>query len=248
MRRFLSLLLLLALPILVNAQKRPLQFTVLLRDGSVLRPLRVEAVAPDEYVFELEGGLRVEVPAEQIQNLRQLRAAGLLEGATAPLQIFSEVGVQYFMGRRSSQVLKNYRVGVGWSLAAGLRWRKRLELTLGTGFDGYEIFFLPVAAGARWRLRTAGAWSPVLSLHGGWSFPLAGDKSNWQELDYRGGGMFHPAVGIQWLTPRGNALMLDWGYRFQRYEVVETYRWDPDYRARERLRLRSTALRFSMRF
>ncbi|RMF32061.1 MAG: hypothetical protein D6765_00845, partial [Bacteroidetes bacterium] len=247
MRRLLPLLFLLALPLLANAQKRPLEFTVLLRDGSVLHPLRVEAVAPNEYAFELEGGIRVEVPAEQIRNLQKLRALGLLEGSVGPWQFFSEVGVHYFMGRRTSQVLKNYRVGVGWSLAAGLRWRKRLALTLGTGLDGYEIFFLPVAAGARWRLRPKGGWSPSLSLHGGWSFPLGGEEDDWLGLDYRGGPMIHPAVGVEWLTRRGNVLALHWGYRFQRYEVYQTFEWDPDYLMRERLRLRSAALRFSMR-
>lgn len=105
----------------------------------------------------------------------------------------------------------------------GVRIQKwKFEAGLTTGVDIYsQMIILPLSAGVKWNPFNTKAISPFVSVNAGYGFAWLQRPSD--NLNYSGGYMFNPSVGLRIKTKKDAAkLNLSLGFRQQRAVTRQT--------------------------
>ncbi len=106
------------------------------------------------------------------------------------------------------------------NLTVGYQLNDKLSLGIGTGYDTYvnDVPIIPLYLDFRGDIFNSPI-TPYYKLSVGYGFdsPTKDQKNN-DSVEYDGGVLVHPSIGLKFYT-RGNlAWLLDFGYRFQRYD------------------------------
>ena len=118
------------------------------------------------------------------------------------------------------------RIGKNWfHFITGVKINQFVALGIGTGLDSYNHEFVPIYLDFRGDILTK-LISPYYALNVGYAFSFNMEKDNpWNNRDYKGGLMVHPAIGVRFLVARNLGLLAEVGYKYQ-YAKVEYDNWE----------------------
>ncbi len=195
---------------------------ITLKNGSVLRGHIISQSTDEGLLLRTLDGQEISFSGDQIERIERRSA------------IYRRFSPKYEWGRKPNLTLPP---GPYWGLAFSLgastdgaspaldfhlsyRWHSWLQGGMGVGLHSYAgglivpVFGQLSGSLTRWRV------APFYQLQAGYGLPTS--FSSWRVLEFRGGLMVHPALGIRWKTTRGRHLVLSLGYRgqdsFERYQ------------------------------
>ncbi len=99
----------------------------------------------------------------------------------------------------------------------GVKFNQFLAVGIGTGLDVYDHEFVPVYLDIRGDILNQSI-TPYYALNAGYgfSFDMSGTRS---DLNYKGGMLVHPALGIRFSSRKRVAYLLEVGYKFQHGKI-----------------------------
>jgi len=211
-KRIISILFCLLPVILLYSQKTE-QDVLQLKNGSILYGKILEN-KPGEYV-------RIEIIGNNQLVLRQDEIAGksrkVAESSTGwdldkKVKIASAL---HFMGGSASSE--------GFSITPSYEFPFRMRTGIGTGIDFFDYQVLPVFADISYTV-LKNSLSPVVYVHGGYSFPLEKPATDyWAQTEYKGGFLASVGAGIQKSFKNHNTFVFSLGYRYQRLKKITEY-------------------------
>lgn len=243
-KKITLLLLFLFLNTMVWGQDNPPPKTLYLKDGSFLLGSLVEK-STEVYVWRLTDGTQITIPSDQVrwvkeqkQNFRYLKDGKIKQTKG----VFGSIMVGGLLEKKLSEwSQQDHAASV--NVSVGYHLNSKVSLGIGTGYDGYNIPIIPLFLEVSGDLLNNPV-TPYYKLSAGYGFirPTEDQKSN-ENIDYKGGVLIHPSIGLKLYTRSNLAWLFDFGYRFQRYD--QEFNWDIN---PQRWTLQRTTFRIGLEF
>lgn len=218
--------------------------TLYLKDGSFLLGHLVKEKR-NAYLWELTDGTQIILQKDQVLRIQEQlsnyyflkrgkikRSKGFFTGLLAGVlyeRALSEWDYPYHAS--SINLTVNYQLNT------------KLAIGIGTGYDNYVTPMIPLYLNFHGDLLNS-AITPYGRIIAGYGFasPTKDQRKN-ENLEQSGGVLFHPSVGIKFHTRSNLAWLIDFGYRFQRFN--QHYLWEDN---PQRWTLQRTTFRIGMEF
>jgi len=218
--------------------------TLHLKDGSFLLGSLV-GKSNEVYIWQLTDGTQITLPKDQVRFIKEQKEnfMHIKNGKIKKSKGFYGLIMAGSLFEKKLNEWSQEDHSLSVNLTVGYQLNSKISLGLGTGFDAYGTPIIPLFLDLRGDLlNTAVTPYYKLSLGYGFDHPTTEQKSN-DDIEYNGGVLLHPSVGLKFYT-RGNlAWLLDFGYRFQRYDRAFSWEANP-----QRWTLQRTTFRIGIEF
>ncbi len=225
-------------------QNTPPRKTLYLKDGSfLLGHLIAERV--DTYHWELTDGTQILLQKDQVRFIKEQHPNyyHLKDGKIKRTKgFFTSLMIGGLFERKTSEWSEpNHSPSI--NLAVGYQLNPKLAVGLGTGYDIYDTPIIPLYLNFHGDILHS-TTTPYYRISAGYGFtsPTQAQKTN-ANASYSGGILIHPSIGLKFHTRTNLAWLIDFGYRFQRYNREFVWHETP-----ERWTLQRTTLRIGMEF
>jgi len=215
-----------------------------LRDGSFLLGHLVKEKR-DTYLWQLTDGTQISLQKEQVHRIAEPHAnyyflkRGKIKRSKG---FFASLMIGKFYEERVNEWIEpDHATSI--NLTVGYQLNPKLALGIGTGYDIYNTPIIPLYLNFHGDLLNSST-TPYFRLSTGYGFtnPTKEQKRN-ENLEQNGGVLVHPSIGIKFHTRSNLAWLVDFGYRFQRYN--RRFLWDDN---PQRWTLQRTTLRIGIEF
>jgi len=229
---------------LIFAQDTLTTKTLYLKDGSFLLGSIIEK-STEVYVWRLTDGTQITLPADQVLRIEEQRKDFRYFNKGKIKQIKGLYGYAMIGGlfekKHNEWSQEDHAISVNFSV--GYHLNSKISVGLGTGYDDYNVAIIPLYFELRGDLLDKSV-TPYYKISAGYGFtaPTLVQKDN-EQASYKGGILVHPSIGLKFYTRMNQAWLIDFGYRFQRYN--EQFVWDS---SPLRWTLRRTTLRIGLEF
>ncbi len=225
-------------------QDAPPLKTLYLKDGSFLLGHMI-AERRDSYHWELTDGTQIIFQKDQVRLIEDQRDNffHLKKGKIKRIRGFygSLMVGQLFEKKINEWIEPDHATSI--NVAVGYQLNPKYAVGVGTGYDIYETPVIPLFLNFHGDLLNS-TTTPYYRLSAGYGFtaPTKDQKEN-QSLDQNGGILLHPSIGLKFHTRSNLAMLIDFGYRFQRYN--RQFIWDVN---PQRWTLQRASLRIGIEF
>ncbi len=226
--------------------QRDVPKTLYLKDGSFVLGSLV-GKSTTEYIWQLSDGTQIKFPKELVRDVKEPKKG---------FQYFDRGKMRRtkgFYGRILAGAFLEKKIAEYSSvdhapsvnMTVGYKLHSKLSVGIGTGFDRYVQGppIIPLYLDLSGDVFNK-AITPYYKLSVGFGFdtPTKEQKVN-TNVNYDGGFLVHPSLGVKFYTRSNVAWIFDFGYRFQRYD--RQIIWDDN---PERWTLQRTTIRIGMEF
>jgi len=218
--------------------------TLHLKDGSFLLGSLV-GKSNEVYIWQLTDGTQITLPVDQVRFIKEKNDDFIyLENGKFKRTkgyFASILAGGLFEGKKNEGSATEHAPSA--SLMVGYRLNPMTSIGFGIGYDVYHLPIIPLFLEVSGDLLKKSI-TPYykFSLGYGFATPTKGQKEN-DSVTFDGGVLLHPSVGVKFYTHSNHAWLIDFGYRFHRFD--QTFTWD---QSPQRWTLQRTSFRIGIEF
>jgi len=218
--------------------------TLHLKDGSFLLGT-VVGKSNEVNVWQLTDGTQITIPKEQVRFVKEKKAnfRYLKNGKFKKTKGFYGMLMAGSLFEKKLNEWSQEDHAVSVNLTVGYQLSSKFGIGIGTGYDVYGTPIIPLFLDLKGDLLNTTV-TPYYKLSLGYGFdnPTSEQKDN-DNIEFDGGVLFHPSIGLKFYTRTNLAWLIDFGYRFQRYDRKFVWEVNP-----QRWTLQRTTFRIGMEF
>lgn len=232
----------------IFAQKENTTHQIVLKDGNFLKGHLVTTQDADPVIIKTFGGAEIIISQEHIDQVVFINSDQkiLNDGRTInKSKSYSTIMVGLMPKVVELWDGKDVRFGFNAiHISTGYQFNKFLGVGAGLNWDVYDLHIMSLHTELRGKI-TEKSISPYYVLQGGYGFIMPIELNQFPEdTEFKGGLMFHPAIGLEFATRKQANILLEVGYRFQKTSR-EWENWDKYF---DKITYRRLSLRFGVTF